>query len=71
MRISGDAWQSQGIFNGDIVVIDRAITAQRNDIIAWWQDDSFAMSPLWQMPENATSWGTITSIVHQLKWGDS
>lgn len=67
MRISGSDWRQLGIFNGDIAIIDRAVTALRNDIVAWWHNDSFMLSHLHQVPKNAVVWGTITATIHQFK----
>lgn len=67
MRIAGGEWRALGIFTNDIVVVDRAVTAHSNDIVAWWHDDSFMLSHLHQVPKDATVWGVITSTIHQFK----
>lgn len=67
MRIAGSEWRQLGIFVGDIVIVDRAVTAHRNDIVAWWHQDSFMLSHLHQVPKHATVWGTITATIHQFK----
>ena len=67
MRIAGNEWQSLGVFNNDITIIDRAVTAHSNDIVVWWHDDSFMMSYLHQVPKDAVVWGTVTSTIHQFK----
>lgn len=67
MRISGGEWRALGIFAGDIAVVDRAVTAHSNDIVAWWHNDSFMLSHLHQVPKDATVWGTITTTIHQFK----
>lgn len=67
MRVTGGEWQSLGIFDGDIALIDRAVTAFPNDLVAWWQHDNFVISHLHQAPENAVIFGTVTSTIHQFK----
>lgn len=67
MEIAGDEWRSLGIHNGDIAIVDRAVTARRNDIVVWWQQDNFAFSHLHQVPKNAVVWGTITATIHRFK----
>jgi DNA polymerase V len=67
MRIVGDAWQPLGIFDGDIAIIDRAVSAQHNDIVVWWHDGDFMLSHLHQMPKTAAMWGVITSTIHRFK----
>lgn len=67
MRIEGDSWQHLGIFNGDIGIIDRSLTAHPNDIVIWWHEDSFMLSHLSQVPKQATVWGMVTSVIHIFK----
>ncbi len=67
MEVAGNDWRALGIFAGDIAIIDRAITAHKNDIVAWWQHDSFVLSHLHQVPKNAQVFGTITSTIHRFK----
>lgn len=67
MRIVGNDWHQLGIFDGDIAIIDRSLTARRNDIVVWWQDDSFRLSHLSQVPKSAAVWGIVTSTIHIFK----
>ena len=68
-RIAGDDWQSVGIFDGDIAIIDRALSAKPNDLVIWWQDNTsqFAVSPCNKMPKDARSWGVVTATIHQFR----
>lgn len=63
-RIRGHSWYRWGVFDGDIAVIDRAITPREGDLAIWWQETGeFVLSPF----ERATRqniWGTITAVVH-------
>lgn len=67
MRIAGDEWQRQGIFHGDVVIIDRAISPQGNDLVIWWHNGSFAISPRHRVPLDCEIWGTVTSVIHQFR----
>jgi len=67
MEVAGDDWRDLGIFAGDIAIIDRAVTAYSNDIVAWWHQDSFMLSHLHQVPKNAAVFGTITATIHRFK----
>lgn len=67
MQIVGNEWQSLGIFDGDIAIIDRSLTARQNDIVVWWHEDSFRLSYLSQTPKQAIVWGIVTSITHIFK----
>jgi DNA polymerase V len=67
MQIDGDSWQPLGIFNNDLVVIDRAITAYANDLVVWWHEDAFMISHLHQVPTGAVIWGVVTATIHRFK----
>ncbi len=67
MRIEGNSWRQLGIFSGDIAIIDRSLTAFKNDIVIWWRADSFVLSHLSQVPKEAVVWGTVTSTIHRFK----
>lgn len=67
MRIDGDEWQAIGILTGDIAIIDRALTASRNDLVVWILHDEFAISPRHLLPQGAKAWGVVTSVIHQYR----
>lgn len=69
MRISGNEWAQQGIFAGDIAIIDRALGARPNDPVVWVQEDAFIISPRHTISVNAVVWGTITFIIHCYQGG--
>lgn len=64
MRISGDDWNESGIFDGDIAVIDRALTPRPNDLTIWLNRDEFAVSPRHALPESVGVWGVVTATIH-------
>lgn len=61
----GDDFAELSITAGDIVVIDRALTPQPTDMVAWIHEDGFALGPLSNLPANAEVWGVITSTIHR------
>ncbi len=67
MRVAGNAWAEQGIFDGNIALIDRALLAKPNDIVACIHDDDFAMSPKHKVPDEAVVWGVVTTVIHQFR----
>jgi len=71
MRVSGDQWTTSGIFDGDIAIIDRALLPKPNDIVAWWHDGSFIMSPRHKTPPQCEIWGVITTTIHQFRKKDT
>lgn len=67
MRISGGAWEEQGIFDGDIAIIDRAISCKPHGLIIWWEADNFIINKRSLLPKNRLVWGVVTAIIHQYK----
>ena len=64
-RIRGHNWHRYGVFDGDLAIIDRAITPQANQLVVWWlEGGEFALSPFAQADQQ-TIWGSVTAIVHQ------
>ena len=60
-RIDGDSMQDAGIFSGDLVVIDRSLTAQDGDFVAAYIDGEFTVKEFrldakhncaWLIPHN-------------------
>jgi SOS-response transcriptional repressor LexA len=63
-RVRGHSWNRYGVFDGDLAVIDRALTPQGRALVVWWQESGeFAVSPFDRVSEQNT-WGTITAIIH-------
>lgn len=68
LRIAGHDWRHVGIFDGDIAVVDRALSPQPNDVVVWWHDGDFAISARSRTPRDATVWGVVTSVIHQYRY---
>lgn len=67
MRLDSNAWARYGMFAGDIVVVDRSINPNRQDVVVWCQEDDFVMTKLKDVPEGTPTWGTVSSVIHQFK----
>ena len=63
--IEGDQWAAQGIFTGDIAVVDRALPHRPNALVIWVNGSDFALSPVHETPNGAEIWGVITAIIHR------
>lgn len=68
-RLHGSGWKEQGVFDGDIAVIDRASQPNSEDLIIIWQDQGFTVSRFKNAPINITNFGVITSIIHEYRKG--
>ncbi len=64
MRITGNQWQSIGIFAGDIAVVDRALKFKPADFIVWQYEDSFIISNFGDLKEGGEVWGVVTAVIH-------
>lgn len=67
MRIAGNDWVGQGIFAGDMAIVDRALVGRGNDPVLWIKDDLFVISPYHAVPADAVVWGVVTTIIHQYR----
>jgi hypothetical protein len=68
-RVRGNAWEDNGIFDGDIAIIDRAIDIRKTDTVVWWNKDSteFSISTRNKVPADITVWGVVTATIRQLR----
>ena len=65
-RIAGHQWSDQGIYDGDIAVVDRASDRSPGDLVIAWQSESFIICRQHQLDGNET-WGVVTAVIHQSK----
>lgn len=63
-RIAGHHWVEQGIFDGDIAIIDRALTAHGYDIVLVWLDDNFELHRRNTITEHQHIWGVVSAVIH-------
>ncbi len=63
-RIRGHHWHDHGVFDGDIAVIDRAITPHKHDLVVWWQESGEFMLSLFTRSTQQNIWGTVAAIIH-------
>lgn len=67
MRLEGNEWEDRGMFDGDVVVIDRALRPRRRDMVVATKDDSFLITPATKLPKDSTYWGAVTAVIHQYR----
>ena len=66
-RVEGHHWADQGIFDGDVAVIDRALQAHGNDLIIAWRSDGSTICKQHQLTPDDRPWGVVTAIIHQYR----
>ena len=59
-------WRAYGILPGDLLVIDRAQPAGKNNLVIWWEGESFKLSPKHKVSLDSSVWGTLVGVVRQL-----
>ena len=64
-RIRGEEGSTQGIFDGDLAVVDRGINPRPTDFVLWHDGEHFKLSRPARVSEGATTWGVITAVVRQ------
>lgn len=64
-RVSGHAWARQGVYDGDIAVVDRALTPKPHQLVICWQASGFSIARLRQLTPEDEPLGVVTAIIHQ------
>src|SRR5690348_3204865 len=67
MRVDGESAVEQGIYSGDVIVVDRSLHPNPSDRLIWWDGEGFAVQRLNRLPEGAEWWGVVTSVIHQFR----
>lgn len=67
MRVTGDSWESLGVFNEDIAIVDRSLEPRKSDLVIWWEENEFRISKLNKVPAETEVWGVVASIVHRYR----
>jgi SOS-response transcriptional repressor LexA len=63
-RVSGHAWADQGIYDGDIAVVDRAPMARPTDMLIAWRNADPVIVKQHQLQPEDKPWGVIMSVIH-------
>ncbi|HEX3569126.1 MAG TPA: S24 family peptidase [Candidatus Saccharimonadales bacterium] len=71
--IEGNEWEREGIFTGDIAIVDRIVDPRSSDRVIWHHDGqgAFAISQRRAVPEDARIWGVVTAVIHLYRNRDS
>jgi hypothetical protein len=66
-RVSGHHWAHQGVYDGDVAVIDRALQAKPTDLIVSWHETGSRLVRQHQLTPGDKPWGVVTAIIHQYR----
>lgn len=64
-RVEGHQWSDQGIYDGDVAVIDRALEARASDLVISWRPTGSTICRRRQLAPDDDIWGVVTAIIHQ------
>ncbi|MBC7707938.1 hypothetical protein H7Y63_01835 [Polaromonas sp.] len=64
-RITGHGNDAEGIFDGDLALIDRSLQPRPSDLVLVWQAGGFVLCRYSQMDRRDTFWGVVSSTVHE------
>lgn len=67
-RIAGHRWSDQGVYDGDIAIVDRAPAPRSHQLVVVCQDASFSLQRHRGVSDEAV-WGVVTAIIHQFGQG--
>jgi len=65
--VRGDQGTNYGIFDGDLAIIDRAVTPTNSDFVLWHDGRQFKLSRGTKMTDGSTVWGIVGAIIHQYR----
>ncbi len=66
-RVAGHHWADEGVYDGDIAVIDRALQARTNDLLVVWRTGGSRLCRQQQLAPDDKPWGVVTAIIHQYR----
>jgi SOS-response transcriptional repressor LexA len=66
-RVAGHHWAAQGIFDGDVAVIDRAAQARSSDLLVSWRTGGSRLCRQHQLTPEDKPWGVVTAVIHRYR----
>ena len=63
-RADGDGLRQEGIFNGDLLIIDRSLTPHQGDLIGVYSEGEFHIIPYSDARPEMTLWGVVSHCIH-------
>lgn len=66
-RVSGHDLADQGIYDGDVAVIDRALDARSSDLVIAWRASGSTICRRHRMEPEDQLWGVVTAVIHQYR----
>ena len=67
MQIESSRYTRMGIYNGDLLVIDRALKITRNSLVGYELDGRFVLGRVYNIKGEAYITGTVTHVIHTVR----
>ena len=67
MRIESSRYTQMGIYNGDLLVIDRAKEINPNSLVVYESDGHFVLGRVFNIKRETVITGAITHVIHTVK----
>ena len=67
MRIESSRYTNMGIYNGDLLVIDRAKKLNKNSLVVYESEGHFVLGRVCNIKGETIITGAITHVIHTVK----
>ena len=67
MTVDTDRYRNLCIFNGDLIIIDRAKKLNKNSLVVYESDGEFVIGRVFNIKSEALITGAITTVIHSVK----
>lgn len=67
MTVNTNRYSNMSIYNGDILVIDRAKHVNQNSLVVYESEGEFVLGRVFNIKTEAEITGVITSVIHFVK----
>ncbi|HVX57174.1 MAG TPA: S24 family peptidase, partial [Candidatus Saccharimonadales bacterium] len=66
-RVAGHHWAGQGIYDGDVAVVDRALRPKDSDLVVAVQSGNLVLCRRQRLVPQDDLWGVVTAVIHQFR----
>ncbi|MBR5646050.1 MAG: hypothetical protein IKX23_05370 [Treponema sp.] len=67
MKIESSRYTNMGIYNGDLLVIDRALEIKQNSLVVYESEGHFVLGRVFNIKKEVQITGAITYVIHTVK----
>ena len=67
MTVDTDRYRNLCIFNGDLIIIDRAKKLNKNSLVVYESGGEFVIGRVFNIKSEALITGAITTVIHSVK----